>query len=114
MKCSDLAGIRYLSRNVYRKMSKYDEAEHWLKAELAPNLYHGLAQFRLGSIYLEQGKLDESISHLEQALRAHPELIDAQLDLGGPTVRKAGIQRCLTRCHVAAAEPDNDRLRTTY
>src|SRR5262245_5132050 len=69
--------------NVLRELQKLDEADSAYRRELKlnpadfdSNLYHGVY------LYKYQQKYDESIAHLESALRTRPGNVDARFQMG--------------------------------
>jgi tetratricopeptide (TPR) repeat protein len=57
----------------YLLQSERDKSLELLRAVVAADPDHADAQYQLGKILLEEGKIDEATRHLEQAERAAPE-----------------------------------------
>jgi tetratricopeptide (TPR) repeat protein len=106
-----LPGIRYAIGNVYWKMRDYPEAERWLSDEIERNPAHGLAHWRLGSLYADQNQADAAIRHLEEALRLRPDLLDALLPLGRAFMEKRQHDRAVSIFRrYAVVDTSNDRV----
>ena len=74
-------GVHHAIGRVLFKMKRFDEAVPHLKAALALNRGHGMANYLLGRIELLQGDRIGAIESLRAAVDARPELVEAQRDL---------------------------------
>jgi tetratricopeptide (TPR) repeat protein len=74
--CYQLAANIYISRNDYARIAYYLERYCQLKPGEAEML------LRLGSAYFNIGEIDKSVTALEQAVLADPEMVGAHYQLG--------------------------------
>jgi tetratricopeptide (TPR) repeat protein len=74
--CYQLAANIYINRNDYTRIAYYLERYCQLKPGEAEML------FRLGSAYFNIGEIDKSVTALEQAVTADPEMVGAHYQLG--------------------------------
>ncbi len=78
---NDAQGILALGAANFRAKD-YDTAAKWLHQAAADRSTAADAQFYLGSIARQEGRLDEAISDLKQSLVLHPGQADALAELG--------------------------------
>lgn len=83
------SGIQYLIGSALWKLREMEAAEKHLRAELAINPSHGMANFRQGQILLADNREIQSIPYLEKAMAALPDRVEIRRELG-KAFRKAG------------------------
>lgn len=75
------AGTHYLLGNAYLSLGMWDAAADQLHAELVNDPANCMAQWKLGSIVLEQhGDSEEALANVEKALAVCPNLTAARVD----------------------------------
>jgi tetratricopeptide (TPR) repeat protein len=107
----DLPGIRFALGSVYWKMRQFDEAEKWLREELALNPHHAIAHYELGNIYVYRNQPEQAITHLQKSLEAKAPLTDVRRDLGKAYLQLGRFDEAVQQfSQVAAAEPEDDAI----
>jgi tetratricopeptide (TPR) repeat protein len=104
-------GVHYRAGNIQWRMRDLDGASAELRAELASNPHHGLANLRLGQILLAGDEHLQAIPHLERAVTAMSGSTEARKELG-KAYKKADRTEDARRQWeiVARAKPDDDQV----
>jgi tetratricopeptide (TPR) repeat protein len=91
-------------------MGRTNEAEMQYKTalKLLPN--HMIAHNNLGLIYLRQGKYDDAIGHLREAVRFQPDLASAHFYLA-KALKQKGLDREAAAHHAIAGRLNSDYRR---
>src|SRR5258705_6283856 len=84
-------GLHYEAGNILWRLRQLDAATEELRAELARSPHHGMANLRLGQVFVARNDAAQAVAFLEQAVEAMPESADAHRELG-----KAYRGRCRT------------------
>ncbi|MGP8198119.1 MAG: tetratricopeptide repeat protein, partial [Limisphaerales bacterium] len=71
-----------------------DSQALWTRA-LACNTDNYVAHFKLGVLFLQKGKLDEAISHFQDAVRIRPGYVKAHNDLGGALLQEGKLDEAI-------------------
>ena len=104
-------GLHYEAGNILWRMRQLDAATEELRAELARSPHHGMANLRLGQVFLAGNQAAQAVSFLEQAVDAMPESTDARRELGKAyrNLGRAADARKQWEA-VAKARPDDDQV----
>lgn len=99
-------GIHYAIGNLHWRARDLESAERELRMELETNPRHGMAQFRLGQVFIARGDEAAASGPLEAAAQAMPGNLDVLRELG-KAYRKSGRQAEARRVweQVARARP---------
>ena len=104
-------GLHYEAGNILWRMRELDAATEELQAELARSPHHGMANLRLGQVFLARNQAAQAVAFLEQAVDAMPESTDARRELG-KAYRNLGRTADARKQWeaVAKARPDDDQV----
>lgn len=104
-------GLHYAIGNLLWRARDLEGAEGELKRELEINPRHGMAQFRLGLVYIARGEEAQAAGPLEAAAAALPRNVEVRRELG-KAYRKAGRLADARRVweEVARARPDDNQV----
>ena len=91
------------------RMREVDTAIAELQAELTRTPHHGLANLRLGQVFLTRNQAAEAVVYLEHAVDAMPESAEARRELGRHTAASAARP---TRGHSGRRLPARVRMTT--
>ncbi len=104
-------GLHYEAGNILWRMRELDAATEELQAELTRTPHHGMANLRLGQVFLNRNQAPQAVVFLEQAVEAMSESTDARRELG-KAYRSLGRTAEARRKWeaVAKARPDDDQV----
>lgn len=104
-------GIHFEVGNTLWRMRELDQAAEELEAELARSPHHGMANLRLGQIWLGRDDPAKAVAFLERAELAMPDSADARRELG-KAYRALGRTADARRQWeaVATARPNDDQV----
>src|SRR5258705_4254141 len=104
-------GLHYEAGNILWRMRELDAATEELQAELTRTPHHGMANLRLGQVFLNRNQAPQAVVFLEQAVEAMSESTDARRELG-KSYRSLGRTADARRQWeaVAKARPDDDQV----
>ncbi len=104
-------GLHYEAGNILWRMRQLDAATEELQAELARSPHHGMANLRLGQVFLDGNDAARAVAFLEQAVDAMPESADARRELGKAYRDLGRTTDARTQWEaVAKARPDDDQV----
>jgi tetratricopeptide (TPR) repeat protein len=78
----DRPGIHYWAGNALWRLRRLDEAKGALERELKTTPHHTMANLRLGQVLIAMDDAAGAVPHLEFAVKALPESVEARKDLG--------------------------------
>src|SRR5712692_547677 len=104
-------GLHYEAGNILWRMRQLDAATEELQAELARSPHHGMANQRLGQVFLASNQAAQAVPFLEQAVDAMSESTEARRELG-KAYRNLGRTADARKQWeaVAKARPDDDQV----
>jgi tetratricopeptide (TPR) repeat protein len=79
----------------WRQADLYHDSETLWLATLAQNPQSWLAHYNLGNALLQNGKIDEAISHYQQALEIKPNYAVAHNNLGNTLLREGNVDEAI-------------------
>jgi protein O-GlcNAc transferase len=75
-------GLHFESGNILWRMRELDAAAEELQTELARTPHHGMANLRLGQVFLARDQAAQGLPFLEQAIEAMPNSAEGRRELG--------------------------------
>lgn len=104
-------GLHYEAGNILWRMRQLDAATRELQAELARSPHHGMANLRLGQVFLAGNDAAQAVAFLELAVDAMSESADARRELGKAYRDLGRTADARTQWEaVAKARPDDDQV----
>jgi protein O-GlcNAc transferase len=104
-------GLHYEAGNILWRLRQLDAATEELRAELARSSHHGMANLRLGQVFVANNQAAQAVAFLEQAVEAMPESSDARRELGKAYRNLGRIADARTQWEaVAKARPEDDQI----
>ena len=104
-------GLHYEAGNILWRMRQLDTATEELQAELARSPHHGMANLRLGQVFLAGNDAAQAAAFLEHGVDAMPESADAHRELGKAYRGLGRTADARTQWEaVAKTRPDDDQV----
>lgn len=104
-------GLHYEAGNILWRARELDAAEQELKIELARTPHHGLANMRLGQLYIARNDEERAAPLLERAVQALPDSIEARRELGKALRKLNRLVEARAQWEaVAKARPADDQV----
>jgi len=104
-------GLHYEAGNILWRMRELDAATEELQAELTRTPHHGMANLRLGQVFLNRNQAPEAVVFLEQAVDAMSESTEARRELGKAYRSLGRTADARTQWEaVAKTRPDDDQV----
>jgi protein O-GlcNAc transferase len=104
-------GLHYEAGNILWRMRQLEAASGELRAELARSPYHGMANLRLGQVFLAGNDAAQALPLLEHAVDDMSESTEARRELGKAYRSLGRIADARTQWEaVAKARPDDDQV----
>jgi tetratricopeptide (TPR) repeat protein len=100
-----VAGLGTLT---WRQAATYTDIETLWRTTLARNPECWMAHTNLAMALLQQGRLDEAITHYRSALQMQPDSWDAEYNLGTALVKKGEVDEAMRHCERAVAMRPTD------
>jgi protein O-mannosyl-transferase len=80
----------------WKQCGIYGNAEIFWQATLRQDPNSWMAQCNLGNFFLQEGRVDEAITHFQQALQINPDLAEARYNLGNAFLQKGRVDEAIT------------------
>ena len=104
-------GLHYEAGNILWRMRQLDAATEELRAELVRSPHHGMANLRLGQVFLAGNDAAQAAAFLEHGVDAMPESADAHRELGKAYRGLGRTADARTQWEaVAKTRPDDDQV----
>ena len=100
--------VALLAVSTWREALTYTNLKALWTATVARNPSAGLAHNNLGAILLAEGRVDEAISHFQQAIALEPNAADVHSNLGGALLQRGQLEPAILQFREAIRlQPDS-------